>query len=241
MAQKMFLKRLTLMFFPALLWLHSLTAWGIGPDRLLLSTQEWPPYQTYSEDQISGLAISRVKCVLRQMEQPYQLTMTNWAKAQLNVQNGVQHGFFITEKTPERDRYAVFSEPMISHHWYWYYSNALTDTSISDINKLKWKVSAKFGSQKWFYLHNNGYDVVKKPRNMKNLLDMLLHNEVDAVLVDELAMQVELKRIGMTANSFRNRRVATKPMGVYFNKQFVSRYPGFLEEFNQAVGSCSEQ
>jgi len=211
-----------------------------GPDRLLLTTQEWPPYQTFSSDTIAGLTVTRLKCALRQMEQPYQLTMTNWENAQLKVQNEEQHGYFVAEQTKPRDKYAVFSQPVIYHNWYWYFSNSLTDTKLSKLNKLKWKVSAKFGSNKWFYLHNNDYEVIKKPRNVESLLDMLMHNEVDAILVDDLAMQVALKDLGMRGQSFRSQKVSTKPLGVYFQKKFIGKYPDFLPTFNQSLSECTE-
>lgn len=224
-----------------LLLLQSSVAYSfVGPDRLKLATQEWPPYQTYSSDTIAGLSVTRLKCVLRQMEQPYQLTMTTWENAQLRTQNAEQDGFFVSEQSNQRDKYAVFSAPLINHHWYWYFSNSLTDTNLSQINKMKWKVSAKFGTNKWFYLHKNGYEVIKKPRNVESLLDMLMHNEVDAILVDDLAMQVALKKLGMTNHSFRYEKVTTKPLGVYFNKKFIGKYPGFLPKFNQSITDCTE-
>jgi len=232
------MRHYTLKWFLLLSLTKSCLLYAAGPERLLLTTQEWPPYQTYSSDTIAGLSVTRLKCALRQLEQPYQITMTSWENAQLKVQNNEQHGFFVTEQTPLRDKYAVFSAPLIQHHWYWYFSNSLTDIRLSENNKSKWQVSAQFGSNKWFYLHNKTYDVIKKPRNIDTLLDMLMHNEVDAVLVDELAMQVALKKKGMIAGGFRSIKVATKPLGVYFQKKFIARYPEFMKRFNQSVSDC---
>jgi len=141
--------KLTMKCLAIILLLQSFSVFAIvGPERLLLTTQEWPPYQTFSSDTIAGLSVTRLKCVLRQMEQPYQLTMTSWESAQLKVQNEQQHGYFVAEQTEQRDKYGVFSQPLIYHHWYWYFSNSLTDVSLTNINKLKWKVSAKFGTNK---------------------------------------------------------------------------------------------
>ena len=211
-----------------------------GPERLYLTTQEWPPYQTYLSDTIAGLAVNRLKCVLRQLEQPYEITMTSWENAQLAVRNEQQDGFFVAEQSAIRDKYAVFSAPLIYHQWNWYFSNSLNDTSLSATNKLKWQVAAKFGSNKWFYLHQQGFDVEKKPRNVNTLLDMLIHNEVDAVLVDGLAMQIALKKQGMLKDSFRSKYLASKALGVYFQKQFITKYPDFLTKFNQIIPSCIE-
>ena len=126
-----------------------------GPERLQLATQDWPPYQTYASGTIAGLAVNRVKCVLRQLAQPYQLTMTSWENAQLRVQSKQIDGLFVAEQTPLRDKYAVFSSPLIYHQWNWYFANSVNSTELSKANKLKWKVAAKFGTNKWFYLHEN--------------------------------------------------------------------------------------
>lgn len=212
-----------------------------GPERLYLTTQEWPPYQTYSSDTIAGLSVNRLKCVLRQLEQPYQLTMTSWKSAQLMVKNEEQHGLFVAEQSEARDKYAVFSAPLIYHQWRWYFSNNLTNIDLSNDNIKRWQVSAMFGSNKWFYLHQKNFNVEKKPRNINTLLDMLMHNEVDAILVDAFAMQIALKEQGMLNNSFRSQVMATKALGVYFHKNFVSKYPEFLPQFNQTITSCIEK
>jgi len=216
-------------------------AQAAGPERLYLTTQEWPPYQTYASGTIAGLSVNRLKCVLRQLEQPYQLTMTSWKNAQLMVQNEQQHGFFVAEQSEARDKYAVFSAPLLYHQWRWYFSNNLNNIDLSNDNKKKWQVSAEFGSNKWFYLHEQGFNVEKKPRNINTLLDMLMHNEVDAILVDGFAMQIALKEQGMLNNSFRSQLMATKSLGLYFHNNFVKKYPEFLPKFNQTITSCIEK
>lgn len=216
-------------------------AQAAGPERLFLTTQEWPPYQTYASGTIAGLSVNRLKCVLRQLEQPYQLTMTSWKNAQLMVQNKQQHGFFVAEKNKARDKYAVFSAPLIYHQWRWYFSNNLNNIDLSNDNKKRWQVSAEFGSNKWFYLHQQGFNVEKKPRNINTLLGMLMHNEVDAILVDGFAMQIALKEQGMLSNSFRSQIMATKALGLYFHKNFVEKYPTFLPKFNKTITSCIEK
>jgi ABC-type amino acid transport substrate-binding protein len=208
------------------------------PERLLITTQEWPPYQTYSSETITGLAVNRLKCVLRQLEQPYKITMMNWEDAQLSVQNEQQDAFFVAEQTQASDKYAVFSSPLIYHQWAWYFSNSLKSIKLTDDTKLKWQVAAEFGTGKWFFLQENGYNSDKKPRNIKALTNMLMHNEVDAILVDKLAMQIELKALGMINNSFRSQTMASKPLGVYFNKSFINKHPEFLTRFNQIIPEC---
>ena len=55
------------------------------PERLLLATQEWFPYQYQENEEMKGPGIERVKCVMRVMDQPYQLTMTKWDLSLIHI------------------------------------------------------------------------------------------------------------------------------------------------------------
>jgi len=214
------------------------TAQAARPSRLLLTTQKWFPFQTYINGQMGGIAINKVKCVLRGMKQPYRITMTDWVQAQLMVKAGEQDGFFIATRTHSRDQYATMSAPLVAHDWYLYFSDTVTDTRITPTNKLRWKVSAQFGTAKWYDLHQEGFQVIKKPRNAKTLMNMLLKNEVDAILADKQAMTRTLQLAHLSPTRFRSRLLGTKKMGVYFRNSFLTQYPGFLKDFNQAVPAC---
>ncbi len=208
-----------------------------GPSRLLLTTQLWPPYQTHTDGQIDGLATLKAKCALGKMNQPYQITMTGWDRAQLLVQSGKQHGFFVATQNTNRDEYASLSVPLGHLKSSWYFAPGISP-NISELSKLSLKVSAKFGSNKWFQLKRQGFNVVKKPRNTKALLKLLKDREINAVLEDELVFRNELHKAGLPNDYFKSQLLETKPMGVYFLKSFLAKYPGFLDQFNNAAQLC---
>ncbi|EEX30972.1 ABC transporter substrate-binding protein [Vibrio coralliilyticus] len=208
-----------------------------GPARLHLTTQDWPPYQDYKHGQMQGLALDKVKCALSHMGQPYQITMTVWSDAQLRVQSGTQHGFFVATQTAERDEYATLSEPIAQQELRWYFGPGV-EPKMDELTKVNLKFSAKFGSNKWFWLKRNGFNVVKQPRDAKVLLKLLKQREIDVALEDEKVFSGELKEASLPHDFFQSQLMDTKPMGVYFSKRFLKKYSGFLSAFNAAILKC---
>lgn len=220
--------------------LFSFEAWAqvwIGPDRLLLATHKWAPYQTHQNQNMDGFALNRVKCALGEMGQPYQLTMTEWSDAQLHVHSGQQHGFFVSPKTREHDSYATLSAPITEQKLRWYFGPGV-EPKLDDLSKLNLKFSAEFGSSTWFWLKRNGYNVVKQPRDAKVLLRLLKQREIDVALEDERVFHTEISQASLPSDYFYSQVFETKPMGVYFSNRFLDKYSGFLTAFNAALAKC---
>ncbi|GLT17784.1 hypothetical protein GCM10007938_15620 [Vibrio zhanjiangensis] len=231
-----------LAFFAAVLFTIANTAnanaqAAFGPARLQLTTQNWPPYQDYIDGEMKGVAIDKVKCALNSMAQPYQITMTAWSDAQLRVQSGLQHGFFVATQTAERDEYATISVPIAQQELRWYFGPGVKPI-INELTKVNLNFSAKFGSSKWFWLKRNGFNVVKQPRDAKVLLKLLKQREIDIVLEDEKVFQQELEAASLPLNFFQSQLKDSTPMGVYFSNHFLNKYAGFLSAFNSAIKKC---
>ncbi|KAA8675688.1 transporter substrate-binding domain-containing protein [Vibrio gigantis] len=207
------------------------------PERLLLATQEWFPYQYQENGQMKGPGIERVKCVMRVIDQPYQLTMTKWDRAQLMTEVGSQHGFFLASRNSKRDEYADYSVPLDQQNWSWF---SLSDSTELDnaMFKSQVEVAALFGSNKWFWLQKNGYRVSKKPRTPKALIELMLNGEVGAVLGNDAVIDETIKKMGISYRAISRTRVKSNPLWVYFSKAFTKKYPNFLNEFNEAVSQC---
>ncbi|MDA9556433.1 transporter substrate-binding domain-containing protein [Vibrio sp.] len=208
-----------------------------GPNRLLLTTQAWAPYQVHNDGDMFGIALDKVKCALGNMGQPYQITMTKWSNAQLKVHSGAHHGFFVATKTQERDEYATLSTTIAQQKLNWYFGPGV-QAKVDELSKVKLKFSAKFGSSKWFWLKRHGFNVVKQPRDAKVLLKLLKQREIDVALEDELVFKSELKNAELPNDYFRSTNVENKDMGVYFSNRFLQKYTGFLTSFNKAVIQC---
>ncbi len=113
-------------------------------------------------------------------------------------------------------------------------------SELSNKTKLNLNFSAKFGSNKWFWLKRNGFNVVKQPRDAKVLLRLLKQREIDVVLEDELVFKRELDKASLPLDYFNSTNLDTKDMGVYFSNRFLNTYSGFLDSFNSAISKCKE-
>lgn len=215
---------------------HEVMAYN-KPERLLLTTQEWYPFQYSVDGEMKGRGIEKIKCIMREMKQPYQFTMTKWDNAQLLVEVGTQHGFFLASRNDVRDKYAVFSQPILEQKWSWF---SLSDSI--DVNQAMFKqqveVAALFGSNKWFWLHNQGYLANKKPRSVKAMLELLISGDVGAILGNDDVVEQTIKKMGLSYRAISKTLVKRKPLGVYFSKTFSKKYPRFLPEFNLAIKRC---
>ncbi|EHY1015699.1 transporter substrate-binding domain-containing protein [Vibrio vulnificus] len=207
------------------------------PERLLLATQEWFPYQYQENGAMKGLGIERLKCVMKVMDQPYQITMTKWDRAQIMTEVGSQHGFFLASRNSKRDEYADYSVPVEQQNWSWF---SLSDSTELDsaMFKSQVEVAALFGSNQWFWLQQNGYRVNKKPRATKALIELMLNGEVGAVLGNDAVINETIKKMGISYRAISQTRIKSDPLGVYFSKAFTKKYPNFLNEFNEAVYQC---
>lgn len=210
---------------------------GQKPERLLLTTQEWFPYQYSEEGEMKGRGIDKIKCTLKKMRQPYQITMTQWDNAQLLVEVGTQNGFFMASRNAIRDKYADFSAPLLEQRWSWFSLSDAIDIQNS-MFKQQIEVAALFGSNKWYWLQKQGYRADKKPRSVEALLELLVSGEVGAILGNDEVVEETIKKMGLSYRAISKTLVQKKPLGVYFSKTFTKKYPSFIAEFNRAARHC---
>lgn len=213
---------------------------GAAVDRLQLATQLWPPYQTLNGDEWGGVATERVQCALRRMNQPYELHMMRWDKAQLKVETNQMHGFFSGSNNATRAVYAVPSIPVISENLSWFVSPNLSLNLEDETAKYQARYSAKFNTNKWLSLKKEGYNVVKKPRDASALAQMLWQGDIDVALEYELVFEHSMAQLGIPENHFRKIAKGRQNLSVHFSKEFLRQNPGFLDTFNQALTLCIE-
>lgn len=213
---------------------------ALGADRLLLATQLWPPYQTYEQGKMGGIAVERVQCALQRMQQPYRFTMTRWDKAQLLVESNRMDGFFTGSNNASRNKYAVFSTPVINEDLTWFMAPDVSIDPEDESAKYQARYGAKFNSSKWLYLKKNGYNVVKKPRDADVLLQMLWQGDLDVVLEYSGVFEHSIKKLGIPMDYFRRAHRSKKDLGVHFSRQFLKQNPAFLNTFNSAMERCKK-
>lgn len=229
---------LIMIVLSGLLFLFSNTV--LGAERLLLATQLWPPYQTYDQGVMGGIAVERVQCALQRMQQPYRFTMTRWDKAQLLVESNRMDAFFTGSNNASRNKYAVMSTPVINEELTWFIAPDVNLDPEDESAKYQARYGAKFNSTKWLYLKKNGYNVVKKPRDADVLLQMLWQGDLDVALEYTGVFEHSIKKLGIPMDYFRRAHHSRKDLGVHFSRQFLKQNPAFLNTFNSALERCKK-
>jgi len=214
------------------------TGSALALDRLYLATQDWPPYQTVEKGEIGGVAVERVQCTLRRMGQPYEIRMMRWDKAQLLVEANKMHGYFSGSRSPSRELYADASDPVISEELSWFVSPNVTLDLDDESAKYKARFSAKFNTNKWLNLKEQGYNVIKKPRDSDSLLQMLWQGDIDVALEYRLVFEHSMQQKDIPLDYFRRVAYGTQDLMVHFSKDFLRKNPVFLGNFNKTLKQC---
>ncbi len=207
-------------------------------NKIILTTQNWPPYQTKENDIVDGFAVQVVRCVLKKMGQPYEIKVVSWKRAQRMVKKGKAHGFFSASHNEIRDQYATISETIAAQKWNWYLlkENPMAPSDWSF--KSKARVTAMFGSNMLTWLNKNGYNVFGHTQNTEVLIKLLIGKRIDAILANELVAKAVMEKTKTPPEIFKVYLNKDKPLGVYWSKKFLSENPGFLERFNRLIIGC---
>lgn len=209
-----------------------------SPQVLRLATQALPPYQMIEGEEMTGVAVERVKCALDAMNIRYELHMTVWADAQLGTQTGRFDGFFVGSASSSRARYSVPSVPVVSEDLAWYLplSSDIDPNNAGDA--LSARYSAKFATSKWQFLNHNGFNVVMRPRDAETLLNMLIVGDIDVALEYEMIFAHFMEERGLSEEQFRKIPFRRQDMSVHFAKQYAEANPLFLSRFNNQMQRC---
>ena len=90
---------------------------------LILTTSLSPPYQFKEHGVLSGTSVNALSCIFKRINQPYQVKVVPWKRAQSDVQTGNAHGFFTAMPITEVEQYAIRSAPLALEKWYWYFKD----------------------------------------------------------------------------------------------------------------------
>lgn len=212
---------------------------GADGDPVVLTTQEWAPYQLQSGNEQTGVAVDVVRCAFEQLKRPLRIVFYPWQRAQEEAEAGRAAGFFAASRSQARDRFAVMSAPIAPQQWTWYFR---PDASIRPTDRAfrgQARVTATSGSNMAAWLRQREYRVQPEPRSADQLIWMLERGRVDAVLSNSLVFRSSLARTKTSPDRFLSETERDKPLGVYFVRGFLERNPDLLESFNRQLPACT--
>ena len=211
----------------------------LSQEKIILTTQDWAPYQTYESHIVDGFAVATVSCIMEMMDKSYEMRVHPWKHAQELVKEQKAHGFFSASQNGKRDAYATLSEPIADQQWNWYLlkGSSLNPNDTSFKNDAK--VTGISGSNMVSWLKDNEYHLTEDNFiDMKSLVEALISEKVDAIYANNLAMRTVVQIMEMSMDDFKSFTTKDKPVGVYWANRFLADNPGFLDKFNSLIGMC---
>lgn len=196
---------------------------------------DFPPYTTIDEQgKPTGIGIDKVLPILSSIGVEYSVTVSsNHGRALSELRKHRSDGFFMASRNEERDKYAVFSEPVMINRWVWVIRN--DDIKGFDPHSEHFKSSAKVTSllnaNTSYWLKKQGYQVVPPASHISGLIEKLDNKEIDAFLVAEVVFLHDvssLKGYGIVLEE-------EKAFGLYISKSFLKKHPEFMERLNVAI------
>ncbi len=211
----------------------------LSADKIILTTQDWAPYQTYESHIVDGFAVATVSCIMEMMDKSYEMRVLPWKDAQTEVKEQKAHGFFSASQNSKRDAYATLSTPIADQQWNWYLLKSNPLNPSDPTFKEKAKVAGIAGSNMVTWLTDNQYNITEDNIiDMHTLVETLRSKKVDAIYANNLAMRTAVQLMKLSMDDFTMITTKDKPVGVYWSKEFLAANPGFLEKFNSLVSMC---
>jgi polar amino acid transport system substrate-binding protein len=221
---------------------------ALSEEKVILTTHNLYPYGSYppgekekviAGEAFEGVAVDRVRCILKKMDTPLEVQVVPWRRAQILVKRGDADGFFAASQNDSRDEFAVKTKAIADQKWNWY---LLKDNPLSPQDqsfKEKASVGGFVGANMLKWMQEQNYNVTATPKNTEGLLKLLLARRVDAVMANNYVMQAHLQNYEVE-DQVKLYLNIDKPLFVYFSKEFLKSRPMFIEEFNHLISECSQ-
>lgn len=198
---------------------------------------EFAPYQYEQDGRPAGIGVKAVQRVLeRDLGFSLELRMVpNYGRALAEVSSGGADGFFLASQNLERDKVAVFSEPLMVNRWSWFFNvdAFLEPNSAQFLATARVATLLHTNTHRW--LNEQGYRHIM-PVMKSSLLPRLLDQErIDAVFLAEVVFAQEAAATGFEVEDFTQVVAMAKPFGIYISNHYLEENKGFMTTLNEAI------
>lgn len=227
---------LKILFIPIACLLYSASAHSDAVKPVRFVVPSFKPY-TYQEDyDIKGLGVSLVTRAMDNLNHPYTLKLVpNYGRALTDLSKGSADGFFLASENAERNAVAVFSKPLMTNRWSWFF---IRQSPIST-KRPNFKTNTKIGTflhantHKWLIKHD--YQRIKPVTKVELLPEMLIYGRIQSVFLAEVVFHDAVTKAGFDISQFRRQEEVAKPFGIYISRGFLKDHPGFMERLNTEI------
>lgn len=189
----------------------------------------------------SGAEVHRLlDCIFREMELGYQLAPMPARRAEIMFDNGIASAIIDTYQgqLPDLPSYAA---PIMPQQWAWFFGTGTSlhpqEASFADDARIA--VPGQYGLQE--HMLELGFRTVSEASNMVQLVQLLQHGRVNAVLAPSAQFREASQMLGLVEGTFRSEAQATWHLVVRFRNEFATAHPDVVSGFAQARATCETQ
>lgn len=214
---------------------------GYSQNILRLIIPDYPPYTFKKDGKIQGSGVEKVDKIMKEAGIKYSLEFReNYARVLKETVDGLADGFFLASQNADRDKAAVFSNPVFINRWCWFYPIDSTLINPKDVNfKDKAKVGTILNSNLHQWLTKNGYKVTGSPTNAESLIKMLKADRINIVFSAESVFLDAISKLGEKPEQYKKVIQDEKPFGIYISKEYLKKNPDVMNKVNIAINKVA--
>lgn len=214
---------------------------GYSQNILRLAIPDFPPYTFKKDGKTQGSGVEKVDKIMKEAGIQYTVEYReNYARVFEETKSGLADGFFLASQNAERDKIAVFSNPVFINRWCWFYPIDSTLINPKEVNfKNKAKVGTYLNSNTHQWLIKNGYKVTGSPSNIESLIKMLKADRINVVFLAESVFLDAISKIGEKPERYKKIIQDEKPFGIYISKEYLKKNPDVMNKVNIAINKVA--
>ena len=193
---------------------------------------DFPPYTSVdTAGHNIGIGLNKVTPILDSIGVNYTIKIgSNHGRALAELRSGRSDGFFMASRNDERDKYAVFSESVMTNRWVWVVLKSKHDNTSPTIES-GYIVASLLNTNTNRWLEKSGFKMTRPAEKIESLIRRLDTQEIDAVLVAEEVFHHHFKH----NPNYKIILQEEKKFGLYISKTFLKQHPLFMDKLNNAI------
>lgn len=208
-------------------------------DKLIIATEQWPPYVYEKDGEIVGHSIEILDAVFAEMGVKTEMSQYPWARAMKLTFSGKADALFHASKQEDRMVYCYYPEEYLSNSRYVLFirkadAGKLKFDSRDDLQGHKVGVTQGYSYTKEFLEFLQQHDLIEESPADENNFRMLAKGRIDYFPADVLNGIFTIKNLGLHDQlMYIDKPVFEKPYFIIFNKQNVPK--AFVDTFSETL------
>jgi len=208
----------------------ALTGLAHGDD-IDLYTFPAPPYQIVDDipgpdAYVQGLTVETMRCAATRTGRQSRVHAAPPKRAVQFLVTNLIDGYFAVDPSTALDQVAFRTHPVSLEKWY-LVSRADNEASENP------RIGAIMGSNEEAWLRLQGKQVFLTVRTADQLIGLLKRRRIDQALMDQRVLESLNNTTDLASHFLRY-----VPLYAYFSRSFVSKNPGYIDEFNRQIPHC---